>query len=306
MHLILDKSCQFLRRRVGLCFMSILQKQLGDTAIMISEIGIGTAQYRGGSELLRKAVELGATLIDTAERYENEAFVGQVIKGIRDQVFVATKTHHWRHKDILRCVDASLRRLNIDCIDLYQIHWPNAAVPIAETMSVMEDLVDSGKIRFIGLSNFSVPEMRQAQSALRKNKIVSNQMRYSIVDRSVETAVLPYCRKNHITLIAYSPLSSGFQNILNADPLDVLGKVARMANKTKAQVALNWCISKSVAIPKTDSYEHMIDNCGSSGWSLTEEQIALLDSGIRFRRRSRLEAWLRRRVRRSLQLLRIR
>jgi diketogulonate reductase-like aldo/keto reductase len=284
----------------------MLKKPLGDTKIMIPEIGIGTANYRGDAKLLRQAVEMGAAFIDTAERYESEAFIGEAIKGIRDHVFVATKTHHWRHPDVLRCADASLKRLSIDCIDLYQVHWPNAAVPIAETMAAMEDLVDQGKIRLIGLSNFSVPELKQAQSALRKYKVVSNQMCYSIIDRSVEVAILPYCQKNHITLIAYSPLAYGFHNILKADVLDVLGKVARMTNKTKSQIALNWCISKSgvVAIPKTDAYEHMIENCGSSGWRLTDEQIAMLDAGIRFRRRSPLHAWLRRRVRRALQKIR--
>jgi diketogulonate reductase-like aldo/keto reductase len=286
--------------------MNVMLKQLGNTTVMVPEIGMGTALYRGSHELLRKAIELGAAFIDTAERYENEEFIGKAVKGIRNQVFIATKTHHWRYKEILGCAEASLRKLSVDCIDLYQVHWPNAAVPIAETMQAMEDLVDQGKIRFIGLSNFSAPEMRQAQSALGKYKIVSNQMRYSIIDRSVEVAVSPYCRKNHITLIAYSPLAYNFQNILRSDPRNVLGEVARMTNKTKAQVALNWCLSKPgvVAIPKTDSYEHMIENCGSSGWSLTGEQIAMLDSELHFRRRSRLEAWLRRKVRQTLQKLR--
>lgn len=285
-------------RSSTICF-----KELGATGVNVPEIGLGTYLYQGSSELLRRGIELGATFIDTAELYENEEVVGRAIKGIRDRVFIATKTHHFKYEDVLNCAEMSLKRLGIDTIDLYQLHHPNAAVPIEETMGAMEELVKQGKVRFIGLSNFTVPEFEKAQVALSKVKLASNQMRYSIIDRSMEVEMLPYCEKNRVTLLAYSPLGHSFQNILAADSKGVLEDIARATRKTNAQVALNWCLCKSrvVAIPKTESPEHMAQNCQSSGWRLSDEQIALLDMGIKFRKRSRWEIALRRLVRRTAQ-----
>ena len=284
---------------------AIYLKELGATGVKVPEVGIGTYLYQGSSELLRQGVDLGATFVDTAELYENEEVVGRAIKGIRDSVFIATKTHHFKYQDVLHCAEMSLKRLGVEAIDLYQLHHPNAAVPIEETMAAMEELVKQGKVRFIGLSNFTVPEFVQAQSTLTKVKIVSNQMRYSIIDRSIEVEMLPYCQSNQVTLLAYSPLGHSFQNVLAADSNGVLEAIARDTGKTKAQVALNWCLSKDgvVAIPKTESSQHMAANCRSSGWRLTDEQIAILDKGVKFRRRSRLEVALRKLVRRTAQRL---
>lgn len=282
---------------------TIYLKELGATGVNLPEVGIGTYLYQGSAELLRRGIDLGATFIDTAELYENEDVVGRAIKGIRDRVFIATKTHHFKYQDVLKCAEMSLKRLGIDTIDLYQLHHPNAAVPIEETMGAMEELVRQGKVRFIGLSNFTVPEFEQAQSSLTRVKLVSNQMRYSIIDRSLEVEMLPYCQNHRVTLLAYSPLGHSFQNILTADSNGVLQSIARDTGKTKAQVALNWCLCKSgvVVIPKTESSEHMAENCRSSGWRLNDEQIAMLDGGVKFRKRSRLEVALRKLVRRTAQ-----
>lgn len=282
------------------------QKELGRTGVQIPEIGLGMWRYRGGVDVLRKGLESGALFIDTAELYENEDLAGQAIKRFGKRVFLATKTHHWRYKDVMQCADASLRRLGIETIDLYQLHWPNASVPIAETMAAMEDLVQQGKVRFIGLSNFTVKEFKEAQATMQKCKIVANQVRYSIVDRTIEGELLPYCQQNGVTVIAYSPLANSFQTLLEADHTNALDKVAKMTNKTKAQVALNWCIVKPgvVAIPKTESIQHVVENCHASGWRLTDEQIAILDGGIRFRRRGRMEVALRRLLRRTMQKIR--
>jgi len=282
------------------------RKQLAQTGVMLPEVGFGTYRYRGGVDLLRTVIERGGSLIDTAELYGNEEVVGMAMKNLRDRVFIATKTNHWRYDDVLKSAEASLMRLGCDLIDLYQLHWPNAAVPIAETMAAMEALVEGGKVRFIGVSNFTVSEMQEAQRVLRKQRIVSNQVRYSLVDRTIERDLLPYCQRNHVTVIAYSPLGNSFRKILESDPEDALGKVAKMTNRTKVQVALNWCISKAgvVVIPKTESMGHFIENCGSSDWRLSIEQIALLDDGIRHRSRSRWEVALRRCVRRTLQRFR--
>ena len=142
-------------------------------------------------------ITLGACFIDTAESYGTEEVVGLAIQGIRKEIFLATKVspRHFRHADVIAAADASLKRLNTDYVDLYQLHWPNYTVPIEETMGAMEQLVDSGKVRFIGVSNFFVRDLKRAQKAMRKHKIVSNQVRYNLIDRTVETDLLEYCRR---------------------------------------------------------------------------------------------------------------
>ena len=157
-------------------------KELGNTGVMASEIGLGTWKYSGGAEPLRRGVELGAFLIDTAEMYRTEEVVGQAISGRRDQVFLASKVlgSHLRYDQVMKAAEASLRRLAVDCIDLYQIHWPNSRVPIAETMRAMEELVDQKLVRYIGVSNFSTSQLQQAQAAMTNHPIVSNQVLYSL------------------------------------------------------------------------------------------------------------------------------
>jgi len=283
------------------------QKELGTAGVAVPEIGLGTWAYHGGIEPLRKGIELGAFLIDTAEAYGTEAVVGEVIQPIRKKVFLATKVSplHFRRADLLKAADESLRRLRTDFIDLYQLHRPHYVVPVEETMAAMEELVERGKVRFIGVSNFSVAQLRKAQAALSKNKIISNQVRYSLIDRTIATGLLRYCQQNRITVIAYSPLARGLSQIAKHDPSDILGKVAAATGKTRAQVALNWCIAPDavIAIPKASSVEHVTEDCGASGWRLLPEHIKLLDEGIRFRQRGRVELALRRAARYLLHRL---
>jgi diketogulonate reductase-like aldo/keto reductase len=283
------------------------QKGLGNTGVLLPEIGVGTWRYHGGVDPVRKAIALGAFLIDTAEAYGTEEIVGEAVRHLRNDVFIATKVSpiHFRRSDLLMAADQSLVRLRTDYIDLYQLHRPNPVVPIEETMGVMEELVDKGKVRFIGVSNFSVTELRKAQAALSSYRIVSNQVRYSLVDRSVEVGLLRHCRENKITVIGYSPLAEGINHIKERDPRAILSKVAALTGKTEAQVALNWCISREnvIAIPKASSVDHVVENCGASGWQLSPEQNRLLEEGIRFRRRGPIEAALRRTARDILQRL---
>jgi diketogulonate reductase-like aldo/keto reductase len=283
------------------------QKELGKTGVLLPEIGLGTWQYHDGVELIKKAVDLGLSLIDTAESYGTEEIVGDAVKHLRDRVFIATKVspRHFRRSDVLMAADKSLERLRTDYIDLYQLHWPNCAIPIEETLGAMEDLVDAGKIRFIGVSNFSVAELRKAQAALSRYRVVSNQVRYSLVERSVEVDVLCYCQENKITVIAYSPLAHGINHIKEKDPGSILPRVAALAGKTEAQIVLNWCISKEnvIAIPKASSVDHVVQNCDASGWRLSPGENRLLEECIRFRRRGRAETALRRVARAMLQRL---
>ena len=263
-------------------------KELGDTGVMVPEVGLGTWKYSGGEEPLRRGIELGAFLIDTAEMYSTEGAVGRAIKGIRDQVFIATKVlgSHLRYDDVLRAAEASLRRAEIDCIDLYQIHWPDSRVPIAETIKAMESLVDSGLVRHIGVSNFSVGELQEAQRAATKYPIVSNQVLYNLKQRDIERELLPYCQENHVTVMAYTPLADGslagrarFWRNRGADALE---QVSAQVGKTPAQVALNWCTSHAnvIAIPKSNSVARTEENCHASGWRLSPEQISVLDDAF--------------------------
>jgi diketogulonate reductase-like aldo/keto reductase len=282
----------------------LISKELSKTGSQLSEIAFGTWRYQGGIAPLREAIALGANFIDTAESYGSEETVGEAIKGVRDKIFLATKVspRHFSRLEVIRSAEQSLKRLGTDYIDLYQLHWPNYHVPIGETMAAMEELVASGKIRFIGVSNFSAREIERAQATLSKNRIVSNQVRYSLVERTIEDGLLQYCEAQEITILAFSPLASGLQNIRSYDQNDVLGAVAVLTGKTRAQVALNWCICHPpvIALCKAGSADHVRENCGGSGWRLRPEQIAALNQ-IKFRLRRPIERFARRLARRAIQ-----
>jgi diketogulonate reductase-like aldo/keto reductase len=272
-------------------------KHFGSSGVLAPEIGLGTWRYSGGIEPLRAGVERGHCFLDTAENYGTEELVGEVLRGQREKVFLATKVspRNFRRPDLIRAADNSLKRLRTDYIDLYQLHWPNLTVPIEETMAAMEDLVDAGKIRYIGVSKFSVRYLQRAQAALAKYKIASNQVRYSLIDRSIERGLLEYCQRNAITIIAFSPLGLNFTSLKEADPEGVLTQVARISGRTEAQVALNWLIAKDnvVAIPKASTVPHALEDCEASGWRLSPEQYALLARKIRFESHGRIYEALR-------------
>ena len=240
-------------------------RPLGKTGVEIPVIGLGTWEYSGGVEPLRRGVELGAWFIDTAEMYRTEDVVGDAIVGIRDQVFVASKVSgsHLRYQEVMQAADKSLGLLRVDCKDLYQIHWPNSRVPIAETMGAMEDLVDAGKVRYIGVSNFTARQLEEAQHAMRKHPIASNQVLYNLVDREIEEDLLPYCQRNDVTIIAYSPLDRGGlavrPRLRRRHATEALQRVTSETGKTLAQVSLNWCLSRPgvVAIPKANRLQHV-------------------------------------------------
>ncbi len=263
-------------------------KELGKTGVMIPEIGLGTWRYRGGVEPLQKGIELGATLIDTAEGYYTEDVVGEAIKGVREKIFIATKVsgRHLGHDEVLRSCEQSLYELGTDYIDLYQVHWPNPSYPIKGTMDAMGKLADRGFIRFIGVSNFEIEETEEAQACLNNHKIVANQVRYNLNDRTIERDLLPYCEERGITVLAYTPLDDGnlttMPRVMGKGKMSVLKEIAEETNKTMGQVALNWCNSRSnvVVIPKSNSITRTIENCGASGWRLTDEQVARLDEAF--------------------------
>lgn len=282
-------------------------RELAKSGLRIPALGVGTWQYSGGVVPIQTGIRLGASFVDTAEAYGTEEIVGDAIREFqRKDIFLASKVspRHFRHSDVIRAADASLRRLKTDYLDLYQLHWPNYTVPIEETMGAMESLVDQGKVRFVGVSNFMVRDLKKAQRAMKRHPIVTNQVRYNLIDRTIESSLLPYCQEQHITVIAHSPLATGLSRIRQMDPQDVLGKLAAMRSKTVAQVALNWCLSKPgiVTIPRSNSAEHVRENCQAADFTLSREELRSLNT-IKSRSRGSLEIEARRIVRHALQIL---
>ncbi|MFP3190517.1 MAG: aldo/keto reductase [Thermoproteota archaeon] len=269
--------------------MSIEYKFLGITGEKIPSIGLGTWGLGGYSrsssandekeiELIRYAAEKGLTFIDTAEMYgagHAEELVGQAVKDIRSKVFIATKVspEHLRYDDVIKACERSLKRLQTSYIDLYQIHWPNPRVPLRETIKALERLAEEGKIRYIGVSNFSVELLKEAISLTSKHDIVSNQVEYSLLSREIEKDLLDFAKNNKITIIAYSPLARGA--IFSGEYAEKLRKICEKYNKTISQVALNWLISKEnvVAIPKTSKKERIDEFLGAYGWRLSKEDV---------------------------------
>ncbi len=261
--------------------------------IKLPAIGIGTwgmGKARHGEDpdsskddacinALREAIKLGMWHIDTAEMYSSghaEQLVAKAIKGIpREQLFITTKVlpSNLTREYLLAAARSSMQRLQTDYIDLYLIHWVKSTGQIEEAIEAMDELVESGKVKHIGVSNFSTTQLKLAQSCT-DNKIVTNQVKYSLLDRSCEGELLPYCQKNDIILTAYSPLEQG--KLLKNK---TLAAVAAKHGKTTAQVALNWLISKKnvIAIPKAATLEHVRENAGAAGWKLDNEDFKAIE-----------------------------
>jgi diketogulonate reductase-like aldo/keto reductase len=265
-------------------FIFMKFKQLGKTKEKIPVIGLGTWEIEDTAEqvkALKTGLKMGARFIDTAEYYNTEHIVAKAIQNETD-VFIATKVtpSHFSYDNIIKACDASLKKLGVKTIDLYQLHWPNPSISIKETMRAMEHLVEVGKIRYIGISNFSLKRTKEAQEALKNNEIVSNQVIYNPFAREIEKDLIPFCEKEKITVIAYSPLDRGSILKRNPEIMKVINDIADKHNKSSVQVTLNWlCSRKSVvAIPKASTVAHTKDNVESVEWTLKEDEIKRIDN----------------------------
>jgi diketogulonate reductase-like aldo/keto reductase len=262
------------------------ERELGRTREKIPVIGMGTweigdVQNEGRAlevQALRRGIELGMTMIDTAEMYgygNAEKLVGQAIKGTRDEVFIVTKVspQHFGYEDVLSSCEGSIRRLGVEHIDLYLLHWPSRQVPIGETMKAMEELVSRGKIRYIGVSNFSVTQTLAAREALPRSEIACNELRYSLTHRSIESELLPFCEKEKLTVIAYSPLDTG-KIPTSKVPRSLLDKYGM----TPAQLMLNWVTYREavVAIPKAANVEHAEENAAAVSSRISADDYQVL------------------------------
>lgn len=241
-------------------------------------------------EALRYGIEKGLTFIDTAEVYgagHSEELVAEVIKNCRERIVLATKVspEHLSYDDVLKSAEASLRRLKTDYIDLYQIHWPNPLMSIEATMQAMCKLIDSGKIKYIGVSNFNQRQLQEAQSVSRY-PIVSNQVEYNFFDRSIEDDLFSYCQETGVRIIAYSPLDQGACDYGNF--IDV---IAGKYNLSSSQVILNWLslYRKVVPIPKAAKKAHIDQNATACFNKFTEQEYKDIDK-IYFAEHLKIEA----------------
>ncbi len=261
----------------------VMLKLLGRTDVKITAIGIGTWQMKrddNSVQVIRKGIEAGSNFVDTAELYRNEDMIGKAVADL-DDVFVATKVSptHFRYEKVLKACDGSLRRLGVKQIDLYQLHWPNPHIPIEETMRAMERLVDEGKIRYIGVSNFDLDELQRAQESMKRYEIVSNQVEYSPFVRYIEKDLLSYCEKEKISVIAYSPLKHGHALESLSRERNPFAQLAESRKATVPQIILRWLISKGnvIAIPKTSHAERVVENVRSQDIELSDSDIHELD-----------------------------
>ncbi len=167
--------------------------------------------------------------------------------------------------------------MKIKSVDLYQVHWPDEGTPLKETIRAFEKLADEGMVENIGVSNFSIKQMNEAMNALVRHELRSNQLYYSLDHREIEEEILPFCKENRISIIAYSPLGAG--ELLHGRKSKALSEVAAHYGKTKAQVALNWLYSKRViSIPKSSRKEHVEQNASSTEFQLTMKDIDYLEA----------------------------
>lgn len=271
----------------------MILKPLGTTGVEISAIGFGTGDYFWDNpmedsqkvRLLQLGIDQGINLLDTAEIYGDgisENIVGKAAKGKRETLILATKlsTEHHARSDVLSAAEGSLRHLGTDYIDIYQVHWPNPSVPITETMESLQALLESGKVRFIGLCNFTKPGLIEAQDALGEANIVSLQNEYNLFERTIEyTGLLSYCADNSITSLAYSPLDQGRLTSMSQDKRALLAAMASDHGRTVAQVVLRWLVSRPgmAAIMRSTKKRHIIENAASTTFDLSEEEIQLID-----------------------------
>ena len=258
-------------------------REVGSTGNTVPIIGQGTWEIkRGAIDALRAGIELGMTHIDTAEMYTGaEEVVGEAIRGRRQQIFLVSKVvpSNASYKRTLQACDASLKRLDTDYLDVYLLHWWSGSYPIAETMRAMEELVAAGKIRYIGVSNLDVENLKQAQKALTRERIVCNQVLYHLRSRGIENRLLPYCESQNIAVVGYSPFEQGRFPSPTSKQGRALAAIAGRHGKTPRQVALNFLTRRPslFTIPKAGRLEHVRENAGGSGWELTAEDLRLIE-----------------------------
>ena len=289
----------------------------------VSAIGLGTWQfgepgwgwekelnYEGALRIVDRALDLGINFFDTAAVYGNgksEEILGAALKGRRQEVVIATKVEpSLRPERVKRIAERSLRRLGVDYVDIYQLHLPDTRVAIAETMDAMRELMDTGRIGQVGVSNFGLREWQQAEEALGR-PVISNQVQYHLLERRIAGDLLPYARQLDRVIIAFSPLAQGLLSgkysrdkmprdlrasfgIFNRDSLrrapavvELLQEVGQHHGATSAQVALAWLLRDPhvMAIPGARSVAQLEANAAAADLNISEEDAHRIDLATR-------------------------
>jgi diketogulonate reductase-like aldo/keto reductase len=262
--------------------------------VTLPKIGFGTWSIGGGSypnpkldpasmTALRSALEIGYTHFDTAEVYadgHSEELVGRTIRETntkRENVFITTKVSeaHLTYDDVLKSCENSLRHLNMDYIDLYLIHWPGTGVKYEDTFRALNKLVRDGRVKHLGVSNFKLKLLKQAQE-LSETPLITNQVPYRLPDQSyVENGVIEYCQKNDILVTAYSPVKFRSMNVNK-----ILGKIAEAHSATPYQIALAWLVAQPrvITIPMSFNPEHIKENFDAADIELSEKEMSQLSN----------------------------
>lgn len=241
-------------------------------------MGCQPLKRREETEALLTGIELGMTMVDTAEMYDNEKFIGEVIGGVRDKVFLVSKVHpsHADRRGTVQACENSLRKLKTDYLDLYLLHW-KSSYPLAGTIEAMSALQQSGKIRMWGVSNIDLPDLEDIINLSEGCACDANQVLYNLSERGVEYDLLPWARKYEMPIIAYSPLGEG-----KLKESSILKLIAEKHGATPVQVALAWTIRQSgvIAIPKAGTAQHVRENFGALSISLDADDMRWLDAAF--------------------------
>lgn len=245
--------------------------------------GMGENPARRGDEVaaLRLGLDLGMSLIDTAEMYGDggaETVVGEAFAGRRDEVFIVSKVlpGNASRRDVVSACEQSLQRLGTDRIDLYLLHW-HSGVPLNETVTGFEALRAAGKIRHWGVSNFDTADMVELADIAAPGAVQTDQVLYNLTRRGIEHDLLPWCRERAIPVMAYSPVEQG---ALGRD--ERLGRIAQRHGVSRSQIALAWVLRGDgvIAIPKASSPDHVRENRAAHDITLTSEDLREIDQAF--------------------------
>src|ERR1019366_1346261 len=264
-------------------------RQFGSNGGQVSAIGQGTwyidrGDRRSAVAALRRGIDLGMSHIDTAEMYgDAELVITEAIAGRRDEIFLVSKvlpSNASRRGTIVAC-DRSLARLKTDRLDCYLLHW-RGSYPLAETVAAFEQLVDAGKIRSWGVSNFDVDDLDEMLAVAGDGRIACNQVLYHLQERAIEHAVIPWCAKHGVAVVAYSPFGHSEVPDPRSKGGELLQTIAQRHAASPRQVALSFLIREArlFAIPKASTPEHAADNAAAGELALGIEEIAALDKAF--------------------------
>jgi diketogulonate reductase-like aldo/keto reductase len=265
------------------------QKRFGSTGHDVSVIGQGTWYLDRGDRktavaALRRGLDLGMTHIDTAEMYgDAELVIAEAIAGRRDETYLVSKvlpSNASRRGTITAC-ERSLARLKTDHLDCYLLHW-QGSFPLPETVEAFEQLVSAGKIRSWGVSNFDADDLDELQEVAGEGKIACNQVLYHLQERAIEHAVIPWCAKHGVAVVAYSPFGHNDFPDQRSKGGALLQTIAKRHGASPRQVALAFLARDPhvFPIPKASSAEHAADNAAAGDLVLSKEDISALDQAF--------------------------